>query len=106
MVGSSGSGAWRSCAAATPAPALHATASTSRMTSLEYADAMQLRLRRLDPTVPLPLYGTSAAAGFDLTASRDVRVGPGQIALVPTGLVIEVPPGYFLGIFARSSTPL
>jgi dUTP pyrophosphatase len=26
--------------------------------------------------------------------------------LVRTGLVIEVPSGYFLGIFARSSTPL
>jgi dUTP pyrophosphatase len=25
---------------------------------------------------------------------------------VPTGLVIEVPAGHFLGIFARSSTPL
>jgi dUTP pyrophosphatase len=25
---------------------------------------------------------------------------------VPTGLVIEVPPGHFLGVFARSSTPL
>ena len=28
------------------------------------------------------------------------------MALVPTGLVVEVPPEYFLGIFARSSTPL
>jgi dUTP pyrophosphatase len=35
-----------------------------------------------------------------------VTVAPRQIALVPTGLVIEVPSGYFLGIFARSSTPL
>jgi dUTP diphosphatase len=35
-----------------------------------------------------------------------VRVAPGQIALVRTGLVIEVPTGHFLGIFARSSTPL
>jgi len=35
-----------------------------------------------------------------------VTVAPGQIALVRTGLVIEVPPGHFLGIFARSSTPL
>jgi dUTP pyrophosphatase len=67
---------------------------------------MQIRLRRLDPTVPLPAYGTAAAAGFDLAASCDVRVAPGQIVLVPTGLVIEVPPGFFLGIFARSSTPL
>ena len=29
-----------------------------------------------------------------------------QVALVRTGLVIEVPTGHFLGIFARSSTPL
>jgi dUTP pyrophosphatase len=25
---------------------------------------------------------------------------------VPTGLVLAVPPGHFLGVFARSSTPL
>jgi dUTP pyrophosphatase len=67
---------------------------------------MQLRLKRLDSTVPLPAYGTADAAGFDLAASADLRVGPGQIVLVPTGLVIEVPSGYFLAIFARSSTPL
>ena len=35
-----------------------------------------------------------------------MTVAPGQIALVRTGLVIEVPTGHFLGIFARSSTPL
>jgi dUTP pyrophosphatase len=67
---------------------------------------MRLKITRLDPTVPLPGYGTSEAAGFDLAASHDIVVQPGQIALVRTGLVIEVPPGYFLGIFARSSTPL
>ncbi len=33
-------------------------------------------------------------------------VQPGGVALVRTGLVIEVPSGHFLGIFARSSTPL
>src|SRR5687768_11015369 len=67
---------------------------------------MRLKIRRLDPTIPLPAYGTDEAAGFDLAASQDVRVAPGQIALVRTGLVIEVPAGHFLGIFARSSTPL
>ena len=35
-----------------------------------------------------------------------MTVRPGQIALVRTGLVIEVPSGHFLGIFSRSSTPL
>ena len=67
---------------------------------------MRLKITRLDPTVPLPGYGTPEAAGFDLAASHDIVVQPGQIALIRTGLVIEVPAGYFLGIFARSSTPL
>jgi dUTP pyrophosphatase len=63
-------------------------------------------IHRLDPTVPLPSYQTAGAAGFDLAASADLTVQPGEVALVPTGLVIEVPTGHFLGIFARSSTPL
>jgi dUTP pyrophosphatase len=67
---------------------------------------MRLKITRLDPTLPLPRYGTSEAAGFDLAASHDSVVQPGQIALIRTGLVIEVPTGHFLGIFARSSTPL
>jgi dUTP pyrophosphatase len=67
---------------------------------------MRLRIRRVDPTVSLPAYGTSEAAGFDLAAAHDVIVAPRQIALIRTGLVIEVPAGHFLAIFARSSTPL
>ena len=56
--------------------------------------------------MPLPTYATAESAGFDLSAAAELTIAPGQIALVPTGLVIEVPTGYFLGIFARSSTPL
>ncbi|HET7694856.1 MAG TPA: dUTP diphosphatase [Vicinamibacterales bacterium] len=63
-------------------------------------------IRRLDPSVPLPGYQSPGAAGFDLAASRDVDVPPNAIALIPTGLVIRAPAGHFLGIFARSSTPL
>lgn len=54
----------------------------------------------------MPSYQTAGAAGFDLAASADVTIQPDQIVLVPTGLVIAVPAGHFLGIFARSSTPL
>src|SRR6266851_8824732 len=67
---------------------------------------LPVRIRRLHPSVPLPDYQTPGAAGFDLAASADVEIPAGNIALVPTGLVIEVPPGHFLAIFARSSTPL
>jgi len=64
------------------------------------------RIRRLRPDVTLPAYQTAESAGFDLAASEDVTIDPGEVALVPTGLVIEVPHGHFLGVFARSSTPL
>ena len=67
---------------------------------------MLVRIHRLDPAVSLPAYETSGSAGFDLAASADMTVEPGQVVLVPTGLVIEVPAGHFLGVFARSSTPL
>jgi dUTP pyrophosphatase len=67
---------------------------------------LNVRINRLDPAVPLPKYETTGAAGFDLAASADVTIAPGTIALVPTGLVIQVPAGHLLGIFARSSTPL
>jgi dUTP pyrophosphatase len=67
---------------------------------------MRLHIRRLDSTIPLPTYGTDESAGFDLAAADDVVIAPQQIALVRTGLVIEVPSGHFLAILARSSTPL
>ena len=67
--------------------------------------AMRVRITRLRADVPLPDYQTGGAAGFDLAASEEVSIAPGEVKLVPTGLVVEVPPGMFLGIFARSSTP-
>jgi dUTP pyrophosphatase len=67
---------------------------------------MLLRITRLDPTIPLPEAATGGAAGFDLAAAQEVTIPPHQVRLVGTGLVIAVPDGHFLGIFARSSTPL
>lgn len=67
---------------------------------------MKVRVRRLDDAVELPTYQTNGAAGFDLASRVDMHVAPGEVTLVPTGLVIEVPTGHFLGVFARSSTPL
>jgi dUTP pyrophosphatase len=66
----------------------------------------RVRIRRLTPSAILPPYQSAGAAGFDLAASEDISIDPGGVKLVPTGLVIEVPETMFLGIFARSSTPL
>ena len=67
---------------------------------------MRLKISRLDPTVSLPAYGTDESAAFDLAAGHDLTIAPRAIALIGTGLVIEVPSGHVLAIFARSSTPL
>ncbi len=67
---------------------------------------LNARIKCLQPDVALPTYQTSESAGFDLAASEDVTIQPGEVKLIPTGLVIEVPHGHFLGVFARSSTPL
>ena len=71
-----------------------------------YYSSMRLKIKRLDSSIGLPEPATAGAAGFDLAASVDVEIPARGIKLVGTGLVIGVPNGYFLGIFARSSTPL
>ncbi|HVY67772.1 MAG TPA: dUTP diphosphatase [Patescibacteria group bacterium] len=67
---------------------------------------MKARIKKLSPDVALPAYHTPASAGFDLAAALDITVAPGQVAKVPTGLVIESPQGHFLLITARSSLAL
>ena len=66
----------------------------------------KVRIHRLHEHVSLPQYATAGSAAFDLAASVDTTIAAGEVKLVPTGLVIEVPEGMFLGVFARSSTPL
>jgi dUTP pyrophosphatase len=66
---------------------------------------MRLKIKRLDSAVGLPEAASGGAAGFDLAAAADIEIPPRSIKLVGTGLVMAVPDGYFLGIFARSSTP-
>lgn len=65
-----------------------------------------MQVTRLNPSVSLPAYGSVGAAAFDLAAAEDCEIPAGQIRLVGTGLVIQVPDGHFLAIIARSSTPL
>ena len=66
---------------------------------------MQVKIHRLQSDIPLPEFATSGSVGFDLSASCDFSIKPGEIALIPTGLVIEVPSGFALILASRSSTP-
>ena len=69
-------------------------------------EPLTVQVTRVHPDARVPEYQTPDAAAFDLASVADITVQPGRVALVPTGLVIRVPLRMFLGIFARSSTPL
>lgn len=66
---------------------------------------MKVKIKRIDQGLPLPVYETNGAVGFDLIVRENTVVAPGQIALIPANVVIEVPKGYALLIVARSSMP-
>src|SRR5881628_1199701 len=63
---------------------------------------MQLEFKRLDPTVPLPDVAHPGDAGLDLRANVDAEVGPGERAMIPTGLAVAIPPGHAGLVLPRS----
>jgi dUTP pyrophosphatase len=66
---------------------------------------MELLVKRIDKTLPLPEYQTAGSVGFDLYARIAVEIKPQEIAIVPANLVVKVPSGYMLALISRSSTP-
>ncbi len=56
--------------------------------------------------LPLPRYETPGASGVDLPAAlgerETLKLRPGERALVPTGLALEIPPGFEAQIRPRS----
>ncbi len=63
---------------------------------------VEIMITRLDPDVPLPSYAHPGDAGADLTTTVDVRLEPGERALVPTGIGIALPVGYVALVHPRS----
>ena len=63
---------------------------------------LEILVRRLDADLPLPSYAHPGDAGADLMTAVDVRLGPGERALVPTGVAIALPEGYVALVHPRS----
>ena len=69
---------------------------------------LKVRRRAGTEDLPLPQYMTEHSAGLDLYAANDepITIEPGQIKLIPTGLFLEIPPGYEGQVRARSGLAL
>ena len=64
--------------------------------------SVQVLVKRLDSSVPLPRYGKAGDAGADISTRVDVTIQPGERVLVPTGLSIALPFGFAAFVHPRS----
>lgn len=71
---------------------------------------MKVRIQRLPAArdLPLPAAASAGSAGVDLRAAIDgeLELPPGGRTLVPTGLVLEIPPGWEGQVRPRSGLAL
>jgi dUTP pyrophosphatase len=63
---------------------------------------MKLKLKRLDPGLRVPFYATDGSVGLDLYAAHAQEVRFGQVAKFPTGIAVEIPPGFEGQVRGRS----
>jgi dUTP pyrophosphatase len=62
----------------------------------------ELPFTRVDPEAVLPERAHPGDAGLDLRSAVDVEVGPGERAMVPTGIAVAIPDGYAGLVLPRS----
>lgn len=65
----------------------------------------KINIKRIDKSLPLPVYETNGSVGFDLLARETIVIEPGLIELIPANVIVQVPKGYMLALISRSSTP-
>lgn len=65
-------------------------------------EPLEVLVQQLDPGLPLPSYAHEGDAGADLVSAVDVELGPGERAVLPTGLAIALPLGYAAFVHPRS----
>ena len=86
----------------------HKRMATPVMNSALTSSALSIRIKRVHPDAVPPSYahGPAEDAGMDLRAVERVVLSPGAAQGVPTGLAIELPPGYEAQIRPRSGMAL
>ena len=69
---------------------------------------IQVKVKKLHPKAIVPVYMTEHAAGMDLCTVIDTPVvlAPGERTLLPTGLAMEIPPGFEGQVRPRSGLAL
>ena len=69
-------------------------------------NTVEVQVKRLDPTLPLPSYAHSGDAALDIYAAEDCAIEPGHRALISTGIALAIPEGYAGFVQPRSGLAL
>ena len=69
---------------------------------------LSVQFQRLpsNPALPLPARATPQAAGYDIRSAIEVVLNPGEIRLISTGLIMELPEGMECQVRPRSGLAL
>ena len=67
---------------------------------------MTLKFKRIHPEATLPAYAHEGDAGMDVRSVEELEILPGARALVHTGLVMMLPPGWEAQVRPRSGLAL
>lgn len=64
---------------------------------------MDIRIKRIDKTLPLPEYKTAGAVAFDFLVREAITIPAKKVGLAPLNVCIATPEGHMLLLAARSS---
>ena len=67
---------------------------------------MKVKFQRINQSAELPTYAHPGDAGMDIRSIEELTMDPGARALVHTGLVMVLPPGYEAQVRPRSGLAL
>jgi len=66
---------------------------------------LDVTIKRLDKTLPLPTYATAGSVAFDLLCREDTEVAPRQLGFIPGNVIVRTRPGYMFLLALRCCTP-
>ncbi len=69
-------------------------------------EEITVKIWREASTIEIPKYATPGSAGVDLCSMKYCIIKPGELAVIPTGIKLEIPEGYEGQIRPRSGLAL
>lgn len=65
-------------------------------------ETLQVKFKRISNNAQIPVRAKEGDAGYDLVACQTVFIDPMERALIPIGIALEIPEGYYGRIAPRS----